>query len=123
MFAVFGITDKVLMELANKRVPDAKVKSESHRADLLNKAIERILAKKKPVILTPEFSTPEIAESALGLLSKEPGADWLAVYIRACDLVKTRSGKKKVSRKWVMFVRGKQYKTADELLGGVNEAV
>lgn len=124
MFAVFGIADKVLSQLAAKKVPDAKVKSEAHRAELFSKALEKLLAKKKPVMLTPEFSAPEMAERALQLLAKEPGADCLTVYIRACELGKTKKGKPKVSRKWVEFVRGREYKTADQLLGGVsNESV
>ena len=124
MFAVFGITDKVLMQLAAKKVPESKVKSEAHRAELFEKAMVSLLAKKKPVILTPEFSAPEMAERALQLLAKEPGADRLSVYIRACQLGKTKKGKPKVTRKWVEFVRGKEYKTADQLLGGGdNEAI
>ena len=124
MFAVFGVTDKVLRQLADKKVPDAKVKSEAHRTELFSKALEKLLAKKKPVMLTPEFSAPEMAERALKLLEKEPGADCLTIYIRACELGKTKKGKPKVCRKWVEFVRGKEYKTADQLLcGGNNEAI
>lgn len=127
MFAVFGVTDKVLMELATKKVqrmPEDKIKSETHRAELVDKALERLLKKKKPVSLTPEFSAPEMAERALQLLTKEPGADCLAVYIRACELGKTKNGKPKVTRNRVQYVTGKQYKTADQLLGGVsNETI
>lgn len=117
MFAVFGVTHQHAKKVTEKKTPrTVKVKKKSvtrtdaEYAAAVQKAADEQFEKMKPLILSPEYSSPSIAEEFMAM-AKKIGAVRLEVRIKA-PVKKTIKGKEKVVRRWVKWESAKDYEAA-----------
>ncbi|RAK01646.1 hypothetical protein [Aliidiomarina maris] len=108
MFAVFGVTKQVARRVAEKKTPRTITvnRKKIERTDeqlvaAIDEAAQAYFERMKPVILSPEYSSPSFAADFMDLVAPED-ARALEVRIRV-PVKKVIKGKEKVVRRWLSW--------------------
>lgn len=121
MFAVFGINETKARQMAIKKTPKTTGKGKQQRAltaeeyeAALAENTARYLQQMKPVILSPEYSTPETCHQFIQM-AMQGGATRCAVMIKAPVERKTKTGRTKIGKSWMPYDSSKQYSISNQL--------
>lgn len=115
MFAVFGKSLAKAREKALKTTPKftgkganyRKLTDEEYQA-LLAEKTEKIFSNMKPLVLSKEYSSPEICKQFMQLAERE-GYQELNVRIKAPVQSTDKKGRAKIASRWLPFVPGNDY--------------
>lgn len=115
MFAVFGVTHDKARDLALKKTKRTVGKGKKQRElseDEYQKTVqsktEINMEKMKPVILSPEYSSPEFANEFMSM-ARGVGMQRLEVRINAPVERRSKKNGVRIGRTWVKYVPGKKY--------------
>lgn len=119
MFAVFGKSLAKAREKALKTIPKFTGKGAKYRKltpeeyqELLAANTEKVFSKMKPVVLSKEYSSPEICQQFMKLAERE-GYQELNVRIKAPVQSTDKKVRAKIASRWVRYVPGNNYSNPD----------
>ena len=111
MFAVFGMTREYAKAQANKRV-QTKVGKHVRTIEEYEQAkrefVEKLMAGKRVVKVSPPLSTPGIAQQWMNLAEKSGGVR-LEVRIHHPHKEVVKNGITSIKRKWSRYIDGQNY--------------
>lgn len=121
MFAVFGINETRARQMAIKKTPKTTGKGKQQRAltteeyqALLEQNTVRYLQQMKPVILSPEYATPETCQQFIQM-AVQGGATRCQVMIKAPVERKGKGGRISMGKSWMPYDSSKQYSVGNQL--------
>lgn len=119
MFAVFVINQRKAREMAIKKTAKTTGKGKTLRQltpdeyqEALNVATEKFMQQMKPVILSPEYSTPSVCADFITLAEKS-GATRLSVMMKAPVESKDKKGRLKIVKRWTQYQTDNNYGRAN----------
>ncbi|WP_396180212.1 hypothetical protein [Flavobacterium sp.] len=108
--------------MAVKKTPKTTGKGKQLRAltdqeyqDLLQQNTERYMQQMKPVILSPEYSTPDICLDFIKMAT-DGGATRCQIMIKAPVERKGRGGRVSIGKSWMPYEAGKDYSIKSTLI-------
>lgn len=120
MFAVFGKSYEKAREKALKKTSRFVGKGKNYRQltdeeyqQALAENTEKLFQQMKPLVLSKEYSSPEICSQFIKLAEKQ-GYQGLAVKIKAPVQSTDKKGRQRVAAKWVNYVAGNDYTDASK---------
>ncbi|MEN3158260.1 hypothetical protein ABC502_07745 [Alkalimonas sp. NCh-2] len=115
MFAVFGVSVEKARSMALKKTKRTVGKGQTLRTltdaeyqQALAEATEKFMRQMKPVILSPEYSTPAIAEQ-FKAMALQGGVKRAEVRIKAPIQSKDKKGRPRTSKSWMLYEPGRDY--------------
>jgi len=111
MFAVFGMTEGLARKQAHRHVKlftkNGKRTPEEYE-QAVDDYVEKLMSGGRKVKLSPELSTPAIAEEWKTLAEKWGGVRLEVRINHPCRKVK-KGGGVKIGRKWSLYIPGRNY--------------
>ncbi len=111
MFAVFGMTSEIASKKAKIQIDsmaNAETLSEIEYQIEINSRVEKLMSGDHSVKVSPEFSTPEIAERWVEL-AKNYDVRWLEICIYHPYKIVSKNGIRNVKYRWSYFTKGRNY--------------
>lgn len=115
MFAVFGVSVEKARAMAIKKTKRTVGKGKELRRltdaeyqQALNDATEKFMQQMKPVLLSPEYSSPSIALQ-FKQMAEQGGVKRAEVRIKAPIQSKDKKGRPRISKSWMLFEPGRDY--------------